>query len=547
MAGKILYAVLFCITLPALIVWGAWVLEPVITLPLPRLPLWCGAAAASAGGVLMLAGMLALLRQGGGLPMNGFPPVRLVSDGIYALLPHPIYCGSVLLCGGVSLWLQSRAGFYLFTPLVAAGTLAIVWGYERKDIFHRFGKAGNLTWFGIPPWTEEKLSFPHRVTAGLFPFFFASLADTASLELWLVNGAIYLWSLTRRNNRASAVYLCRWLCASLGVIFYRSLAGTDGLPLAALLLNLVVLTCGGKILRALYRLTAKLCNSYRAWRFGPVRIINHAIYTFLAAAAGFYGAAALSGADSLAPLLLITISSLIGGALWAQFIEGSARLLRPFGYYGAVFGAISGILLCAIFLNANELWILFAALATVAPWTHSIGRLRCMVQGCCHGGPLEHAEFFAYGVRHVNPSSRVCKFTEFIDKPLHSSQLYSIFLNLPIGLLLLILWQNRLPAGLITGLYFMLTALARFIEEGWRGEPQTRRFCRLTEYQWLCVLFVAIAFAIWSIPGSMIATPSPVSDGWGNAAAACGVGLLYVFAMSMDFPDSNRRFSRLTG
>lgn len=547
MIKKILYGVIFCIGVPALIVWGALALEPFVTLQLPACPFWCGPAMTGTGAVIMLLGMSALFRLGGGLPMNGFPPQRLVSNNIYALLPHPIYCGAVLFCGGAALWSQSRAGFYLFTPLVALGTLTILWGYERIDMVRRFGKAGNLTWFGIPPPADLPLSRIHRFSVGLFPLLIACCGDLHSRELWIVNLLVLASLQTRMSCRKAAFFLCKWLLASAGVIAWRVIFGTDHLWIAAVIFNILLIGFGGKLLRGIYHITEKLSNSYCAWRIGPVRIINHALFTFPAAAGGFYSADALSGGNSLGALLFITCCSLSGGALWAQLLEGSSRLLRPFGYYGAVFGAMLGIEICVIRMPGSRLWILFAALATVAPWIQAVGRLRCMVQGCCHGRPIENAEFSACGIRYENPSSRVCRFSEYAHKPLHSAQLYSIALNIPIGFLLWILWFHQAAAGLITGLYFILTGMARFVEEAWRGEPQTRRFWRLTEYQWLCVLFVLIAFVIWSVPEAMVPVIPPEWNLGGHIAAAAAVGILYVFAMSMDFPDSNRRFSRLTG
>lgn len=544
---KILYGAIFCAGIPALIVWGAMVLEPVVPLALPPWPHWSAPAIAGVGTVIMLLGMLSLIRQGGGLPMNGFPPLRLVSNGIYSILPHPIYCGAVIFCGGTALWAQSRSGFYLFTPLVAAGTLTILWGYERIDMVRRFGKAGNLTWFGVPPLTELHLPLFRRFGVGLFPLFVSGCADFSSWKLWTVNLAVFIGLLCMKNCRTTALFICKWLIASVFVVAWRTLFGTYDLWIAAVFLNVVLIGFGGKILFLICRGVEIICNSYRSWRVGPLRIINHAIFTFAAAAGGFYAADILSGGDALPTLFLIAFCSLLGGALWAQLIEGSPRLLRPFGYYGAIFGALAGIGICAIWMPMQKLWILFAALAAVAPWTQAIGRLRCMVQGCCHGRPVENAEFFTCGIRHSNPSSRVCKFTEYIHRPLHSAQLYSIALNLPIGFLLLTLWHRQAAAGLIIGLYFILTGMARFVEEAWRGEPQTRRFWRLTEYQWLCILFVLIAFLIWSVPGPMIPVTLPEWGGWFHLATAAAIGLLYVFAMSMDFPNSNRRFSRLSG
>lgn len=102
-----------------------------------------------------------------------------------------------------------------------------------------------------------------------------------------------------------------------------------------------------------------------------------------------------------------------------------------------------------------------------------------------------------------------------------------------------------MPAGLLAGLYFMLAGLTRFVEEAYRGEPQTGRHAGLSNYQWLSIGFIGIAFIIWNIPSSMVAVPSPA---WPGGALALGLvlGLLYAFCMSTDFPGSGRRFGRLT-
>lgn len=282
----------------------------------------------------------------------------------------------------------------------------------------------------------------------------------------------------------------------------------------------------------------------------PLRIINHAIYTFLAAAGGYYLVLALAGPPYLLASGIVTICSLAGAGIWAQLIEGSSQLLRPFGYYGAILGGIAGILLIAATSpllpeNGNDPWIIFGAMAAAAPWIQAIGRIRCIVQGCCHGRPV-HTCHTHLGLRHTNPSSRVCALSPYTGIPLHATPLYSIAFNLLIGTILLRLWTASASVALIAGLYFALAGLSRFVEEAYRGEPQTRRAWGLTEYQWLAVAFILAAFVIWSLPGGTTPAPAPY---WLNATywLALPVGLLYAFAMSMDFPNSHRRYSRLTG
>lgn len=107
------------------------------------------------------------------------------------------------------------------------------------------------------------------------------------------------------------------------------------------------------------------------------------------------------------------------------------------------------------------------------------------------------------------------------------------------------LWYGGMPAGLLIGLYFMLAGLSRFVEEAYRGEPQTLRHAGLSDYQWLSVGFAVLAFVFWNIPSSLIPVLAPE---WQVSSLLPGVllGFLYAFCMSTDFPDSNKRFARLT-
>ena len=88
--GKLAYGALFVALLPPSRALGA---GDGRRGPLPA------SAAPSLGGALLLAGILlwerpfALAARGGGLPMNAFPPPRLVCGGVYAVLAHPIYIG----------------------------------------------------------------------------------------------------------------------------------------------------------------------------------------------------------------------------------------------------------------------------------------------------------------------------------------------------------------------------------------------------------------------------------------------------------------------
>ena len=149
--GKLLYAAVFCLALPLMLAWWTMRLGPKLSaLPvLHSTPI--GAAIAAGGVALMLHAMWDLWRRGGGLPMNAFPPPRLVATGAYRWLPHPIYAGFGLLVPGVMIALGSRAGLWMVTPVVWLAMVALVVGFERIDLGRRFGAARPRAWLSRPP------------------------------------------------------------------------------------------------------------------------------------------------------------------------------------------------------------------------------------------------------------------------------------------------------------------------------------------------------------------------------------------------------------
>ena len=175
------------------------------------------------------------------------------------------------------------------------------------------------------------------------------------------------------------------------------------------------------------RRAERIANSWRDWRIGPVRIINHGAYAGLGAFIGITGAGLLAGDGQAMPIAAVSLAALIGAGLWGQALVGSRTLLRPFGYYGSIIGAAIGVLVAGV-LGA-DLWIIGASLATVAPWVQAAGRLRCLVQGCCHGAPTSPD----LGIRYRHPLSRVCRIAHLDSRPIHPTPLYSIAGNVVIG------------------------------------------------------------------------------------------------------------------
>lgn len=281
-----------------------------------------------------------------------------------------------------------------------------------------------------------------------------------------------------------------------------------------------------------------LANSWSSVQLGSTRIISHWVWPAASAFAGMQQVNWLIGPHTW-PVVTVTAVGLLAAGTWGYWLEGGSRLSRPFGYYGFLFGACAallGILWWRPTIGAP----LCAAVATAAPLAQAIGRLRCLVQGCCHG----RAAWAAYGFRVHNPMSRVVSLAGLGGVPIHATQLYSVLGNMCMAAVLWRLWSLSVRWTLIAGIYLLLSACLRFVEEQYRGEPQTPARAGLAVYQWLAIGTALAGMALTLFPGTAVTAARAVDAT--SAVAAAGMGLLAALCMSVDWPGSNRRFSRLT-
>lgn len=632
-SGRVLYGALFVIALP--VAMTAWARSAVGAIHVP-VPQFAFALLVAALGVLIvLLGVDSLWRRGGGLPMNAFPPPHYVSTGLYAFVPHPIYGGFVITCGGIALWARSPAGLWLVTPAAALGCAALVLGYELPDLNRRFGPARLSSWMpadrpGSPtllerlrvyfvvllPWlvayeligylgpapdscatylswesqlpvwpcTEPvyfsvyaavllaplllqtasglrrfarrglmsmTLIFPLYL---LLPFYvpprpFHAAGTLAALMQWErtpiagagafpsfhVVWALIVVSCVGRQRRWLRIAGWAWaalVCASCVFTGMHSIADVvAGVAAFAIIVNL------GGIWRAILRAAEHLANSWKEWRAGPVRIINHGAYAGAAAFVGMLVIQALTGRGILLPAS-ICLCSLACAALWAQWVEGSPALLRPLGFYGGMIGAMLGALV-AVPLHVN-LWCAFAAVCVAAPWIQALGRLRCLVQGCCHGCAAETVA----GIRCMHPRTRVCRLAHLAAAPIHATPVYSIVCNIVSGAVLFRLFELHVAAAFLCGIYLLLSGLGRFAEEAYRGEPQTRIVAGLRFYQWIAIVCVVGGAVLTCAQGTTALQGRSLNTG--AVALAAAAGLLAWMISGLDFPESTRRFARLT-
>ena len=285
-------------------------------------------------------------------------------------------------------------------------------------------------------------------------------------------------------------------------------------------------------------LAETIANSWKEWIFGKIRIINHGFYVGFGSFLGILFAGILVGDNYAWAILLFAIIVIIFSALWAQIIEGSEKLKRPYGYYGALVGIIFAS--TGVHLMGFNVWIIIGVISVVMPWVQAVGRLRCLINGCCHGSRVSNNNI---GIRYFHYRSRVCGISNLKGELLHPTPLYSIFWLVMVGFVLLSMWLYQYPMSFIFGLYLILTSIGRFAEEAYRGEVQTPIIKGLRLYQWTAIIALTIGIIFTCIPSITFIENNDF--GWQSFVSAFIGGMFTFFAMGVDFPYSNVRFSRL--
>lgn len=613
--GKILYTIFFIGVLPIILWLWANYTEHIINYPHIESSSW-GIILSILGGALMLFGMFSLMKFGKGLPMNLYPPRRFVKNGAYRLIGHPIYWGFGILLVGVSILMKSASSLWLVTPVTILGMIALVLGYEKIDLEHRFPDAKTRSFLGIYGPNNESVRFRSRFTALLWvftlllvgnfvvnylegrslalfdiswnilpelegtSFFIISLlfvfaaptlikkkdclkkwtismliAQSLSIYialLWPAVGAQYLTdtllmtvpifmiliSLKAYVQRFRKFALVFYALAIFLILYQLVNSRSSILHLIVALIVFIVASYYSRIWTLLQGLSEKIANSWKEWVFGPIRIINHGFYVGFAAFSGIILTGFLAGKEFAWAILVFGIVVTVFSALWAQIIEGSEKLKRPYGFYGALVGIIfAGVI---VWIMGYDVWLIIGVISVGAPWAQGIGRLRCLINGCCHGRPTE---FPGIGIRYTHHRSRVCNISELKGELVHPTPLYSILWLFFLGFLLLALWNNHLPYSFIFGLYLIFNGIGRFVEEAFRGEVQTPNWNRLHLYQWTAIGSVIAGILMTIIP--VKAVDISTDFGWEIILAAFLGGIFIFFAMGVDFPRSNARFSRL--
>jgi phosphatidylglycerol:prolipoprotein diacylglycerol transferase len=112
--------------------------------------------------------------------------------------------------------------------------------------------------------------------------------------------------------------------------------------------------------------------------------------------------------------------------------------------------------------------------AAVLPFTFAVGRVGCLISGCCRGTPTSSPLAIAYGD----------------GIPRHPVQFYEILFHVLAGCVGILLVRKKLLRGCVFSLYLIAYGAFRLVTETIRETPQS--FGLFSTYQWLSLVMMGL-------------------------------------------------------
>jgi phosphatidylglycerol:prolipoprotein diacylglycerol transferase len=228
----------------------------------------------------------------------------------------------------------------------------------------------------------------------------------------------------------------------------------------------------GVLLAAAY-LVALQMAVVRARRRGidGTRIMDLGIYLIIAALVG-------------AKLMLVVVD-------FDYFLSQPREILSLVRAGGVFYGGLLAALAVALVLVRRYQLRIWATADLFAPGIalgHVVGRLGCLMAGCCYGTPTN----VPWAITFTNPLAASNVGTP-LGVPLHPTQLYDAGAELLIMIVLLVTERRGRPfEGRTFWLYMLLYGISRYIVEIFRGDDRGTMFGFSTS-QFVSLLVVPLA------------------------------------------------------
>jgi len=168
-------------------------------------------------------------------------------------------------------------------------------------------------------------------------------------------------------------------------------------------------------------------------------------------------------------------------------------------YGGLLGGILGGHLYCR--LKKLNAWAYFdIGLACVA-LAQALGRIGCLLAGCCYGEQTECAFHIVFKESQFAPN----------NVPLIPTQIIMSAGDFLLFIFLLIYNRKKKKDGVVTGAYLTLYSIGRFTIEFFRGDAERGSVGPLSTSQFIAIFIAVIGIIIW-IARAMSRTPLSVPE-----------------------------------
>lgn len=242
----------------------------------------------------------------------------------------------------------------------------------------------------------------------------------------------------------------------------------------------------------------------RLLEIGPFSVYTYGVLLAAAYLAGLWFAARRARArgldgDRVTDLgIYVIASAFVGAKLLLIVVEFDHfrrdpseiwTVLRSGGvFYGGLLLAV-GVAFWQIRRHRLPVWTTCDAFAPGIALGQAVGRIGCLMAGCCYGAPTD----LPWGVTFTDPLA-ASNTGAPLDVSLHPTQLYESGAALAIlGLLLLAERRGPSPPGRTFWTYLLLYPVARLGIELFRGDPRGTVFAILSTSQFVSLLLVPLA------------------------------------------------------
>jgi phosphatidylglycerol:prolipoprotein diacylglycerol transferase len=151
-----------------------------------------------------------------------------------------------------------------------------------------------------------------------------------------------------------------------------------------------------------------------------------------------------------------------------RYIRDPASILGTIRAGGVFLGGFAAAVIAAIVLLRRYGLPALPTFDVISPSLalgHAIGRIGCLLAGCCWGGSCE----LPWAVTYTNPIAAQNLGTP-LHQPLHPFPVYSGLFNIALYLLLAALFRRGPASGRVFATYLMCYGVGRFLLEWTRGD-----------------------------------------------------------------------------